>query len=145
MLQTSLTISGDLTPLPAFTPPPSPTLAPDFTVTYKNIDSCKGNAFVRFTVVNTGSAGFRSAYIKVTNLKNNEVTQQAVNAFDLTVGCVVAQNIAPLGIGQTGYLQSDVFQKSSPKGQKMQAVFQLCTEQNLKGSCVTQTLQFVAK
>lgn len=145
VLQDGLAISGDLTPLPAFTPPASPTLAPNFTVTYKNVDSCKGNFFVRFIVVNTGSSQFRSAYVKVTNLKNNEVTEQVVNAFDLTVGCIVAQNIAPLKLGQTGYLQSDLFQKGTPKGQKMRATFQLCVEQNLKGACVTQTLSFVAK
>jgi len=145
VLQTNLTISGDLTPLPAFTPLPSPTLAPSFTVKYRTTDTCNGFSFVRFTIVNTGDAAFRSAYIKVTNLKNNEVTQQSVNAFDLTSGCILMDNIAPLGIGQTGYLQSDVFKKGSVKGQKMSAVFQLCTDQDLKGSCATQTLQFVSK
>lgn len=145
VLQTSVTISGDLAPLPAFTAPPSPTLAPNFTIKYKNIDKCGANFFTRFIVVNTGSVGFRSAYVKVTNLKNNEVTEQSVLAFDLTVGCVVAQNITPLGVGQTGYLQSAVFQKVNPKGQKMRAVFQLCTEQFLKGACVNQVLEFVAK
>ena len=143
--ETSLDISGDLTPLPAFTPPPSPTLAPNFTITYKNTDKCKGNAYVRFIVVNTGSIGFRSAYIRVTNLKTQEVAEQVVNAFDIMTGCIIAQNIAPLGIGQTGNLQSPVFQKGNPQGQKMQAAFQLCTEQNLKGACVTQSLQFTAK
>jgi len=144
MLLTSLTTSADVTPLPAFTPLASPTLAPDFTVTFKNYDTCKGNVFTRFIIVNTGSVQFRSAYVKVTNLKNGEVTEQSVNAFDLTVGCVVAQNIAPLTPGKTGYLQSDLFQKN-PKGQKMSAVFQLCTEQGLKGSCVTRTLTFTGK
>ena len=143
--QNDLSIDGNLTPLPAFSPPPSPTLAPGFTITYKNIDKCKGNAYVRFIVVNTGSIGFRSAYIRVTNLKNQEVAEQVVNAFDIMTGCIVAQNIAPLSIGQTGNLQSPVFQKGNPQGQKMQAAFQLCTEQNLKGICVSQSLQFTAK
>jgi hypothetical protein len=138
MLQNNLTISGNITPLPAYTPPPSPTLAPNFTIEFKNYDNCKG-VFARFIVVNTGNFGFRSAYVKVTNLKNKEVTEQAVNAFDLTVGCIVAQNIAPLGPGKTGYLQSDRFNKD-PRGQKLRAVFQLCTEQGLKGVCITKTL-----
>jgi hypothetical protein len=143
MLQNNLTISGNITPLPAYTPPPSPTLAPNFTVEFKNYDNCRG-VFTRFIVVNTGNLGFRSAYVKVTNLKNKEVTEHVVSAFDLTLGCIVAQNIAPLGPGKTGYLQSDVFNKD-PKGQKMVAVFQLCTEQGLKGACVTQTLEFSGK
>lgn len=143
ILENSLKVSGDLTALPAFTPRATPTLAPNFTVKYKNFDNCKG-VFLRFIIVNTGGFGFRSAYVKVTNLKNNEVTEQVVNAFDLTTGCIVAQNIAPLGPGATGYLQSDLFKKD-PKGQKMRAVFQVCTEQNLKGACATTTLDFVAK
>lgn len=145
VLQTSLAISGNLTPLPAFTPRASPTLAPNFTVKYKNMDSCKTKPFIRFIIENTGSVGFRSAYVKVTNLRNGDATERSVNAFDLTVGCVVAQNIAPLKVGQTGFLDSELFKKSSPKGQKMRAVFQLCTEQFLKGACVTQVLEFNAK
>jgi hypothetical protein len=145
MLQTSLTVSGNLTPLPAFTPPPSPTLALNFTVSYKGVDSCHGFPFVRFIVVNTGGVKLNSAYVKVTNLKTKESTEQSVNNFGLTAGCDFINDITPLGMGQTGYLQSDVFKKGSPKGQKLSAVFQVCTEQNLKGLCMTQTLQVIAK
>jgi len=140
----NITTTADLSALPAYTPLPSPTASPSFTIQYKNMDKCKSNLFTRFVVVNTGSVPFRSAYVKVTNTKSNEVTQQAVNAFDMTVGCIVAKNIAPLGPGQTGYLQSELFQKN-PSGQKMHAVIQVCTEQALKGVCVTQTLDFIAK
>lgn len=147
VLENGLAISGDVTPLPAFTPPPSPTSAPNFSVKYKNLDTCeKGPAryFVRFTITNIGDLPFRSAYIKVTNLKNGESTEQSVNAFDLTTGCIIAQNISPLGPGKTGYLQSEVFRKPLG-GQKMKAIFQLCTEQGLKGACVTDSLEFFAK
>lgn len=144
LLYANLKVSGDVTPLPAFTPRPSPTLAPNFTVKYKNIDSCRTKPFTRFTVTNTGSSGFRSAYVKVTNLKNNEVAEQSVNAFDLTDGCIVAKNIAPLTAGAEGYLQSAPF-KQNPRGQKMRAVFQLCTEQFMKGACATQVIEFIAK
>jgi hypothetical protein len=145
ILQTSLTISGNLTPLPAFTPLPSPTLTIDFTVKYKGIDSCHGFPFVRFIVVNTGGVNLGSAYIKATNLKTNESTEQSVNNFGLTAGCDFINDITHLAMGQTGYLQSEVFKKGLPKGQKMRAVFELCTEQNMKGACITQTLQFIAK
>lgn len=144
VLESSLTITGDVTPLPAYTPPPSPTLAPNFTVKYKNTDTCKGDVYVRFIITNTGSSNFRSAYLRVTNLRTGEVAEQSVNAFDLMTGCIIAQNIAPLTVGSTGYLQSPEFKKS-PKGQKMRAAFQLCTEQFLKGSCATQSLEFTAK
>jgi hypothetical protein len=133
------TIEGDTSALPAYTPPPSPTPAPDFTVEFKNFDACKGT-FARFIVVNTGGYPFRSAYVKVTDTKTSEVTENSVNAFDLTVGCIVAQNISPLASGATGYLQSDHFKKD-PKGHKLLAVIMLCTEQGLAGVCVTKTLE----
>lgn len=141
LLESNITVSGDITPLPAYTPLPSPTAAPDFTVTFKNYDTCSGDPFVRFVIVNTGNFAFRSAYVKVTIIQKNVSTEITFNAFDLTVGCVIAQNIAPLKPGGTGYLQSDRFSKD-PKGQKLHAIFMLCTDQNLKGACITKTLDF---
>lgn len=145
VLENTLTITGDVTPLPAFTPQVSPTLPPSFTVKYKAVDNCHGKTFARFEVVNTGTIQFRSAYIKATNRKNGEVVQHAVNAFDLNDGCDIQINIAPLTPGKTGYLETEVFSKASIKGQKILAVFQLCSEQGLKGSCATFSLEFVAK
>jgi hypothetical protein len=132
-------IEGDTSLLPKFTPPPSPTPSPDFDVTFKNFDTCK-RIFARFIVVNTGGFQFRSAYVKVTDQRTGEVTEQAVLAFDLTVGCVVAKNISPLTPGSTGYLQSVPFKKD-PRGHKLHAVFMLCTEQGLGGTCMTKTLE----
>jgi len=143
ILENNVTVSGDLTPLPAFTPPPTPTPSPDFTVKFKKFDDCKG-PFAVFEVVNTGGFQFRSAYVRVTNLRTGDKEENSLNAFDLVVGCVVAQNIVPLKPGGTGYLQSDKFRKS-PGGDKLRAVFHLCTEQNLKGACVDKSLDFSRK
>jgi hypothetical protein len=78
---------------------------------------------------------FRSAYIKVINLKTNDSTEKAVDAFDLTTGCIIAKNIAPLEAGATGYLSSEAFLKD-PRGNKMKAIIQVCTEKSSKGVCV---------
>jgi hypothetical protein len=145
ILESNVTVSGNLTPLPAFTPPATPTPAPDFTVTFKRFDACNGNPFAVFEVVNTGGFQFRSAYLRVTNLRTGEVTENSLNAFDVVVACVVAQNIAPLKPGGTGYLQSDKFKKIPGGGDKMRASFHLCTEQNLKGACTDKSLDFVKK
>jgi hypothetical protein len=145
VLQTNLTVTGNLTPLPAFTPPPSPTSAPGVIIQYKNVDTCKGNSYVRFTIKNIGSTQFRSAYVSVTNLKTKEKVEQTIDNFGQWVGCVLAQSISPLGVGQSGFIDSEIFQRGTPKGQKMQASFQVCVEQNLKGACVTQSLSFIAK
>jgi hypothetical protein len=136
---TNAKIEGDTSSLPKFTPPPSPTPNPDFDVTFKNFDNCKG-VFARFIVVNTGGFQFRSAYVKVTDQRTGEVTEQAVLAFDLTTGCVVARNISPLTPGSTGYLQSAPFKKD-PHGHKLYGIFMLCTEQGLGGTCITKAIE----
>lgn len=139
LLGQNIKISGELSALPKITPPPSPTAAPYFSAALKKFDSCKGNDFVSFTVENTGSVAFRSAYIKVIDQKANKSVEQALNAFDLYAGCVLAKNIAPLEPGGTGYLSSPPFLWAVNKD-KLRAVLMLCTEKDLKGTCVTQTI-----
>jgi hypothetical protein len=139
LLAQNITITGDIAALPKFTPRPSPTAAPYFKVAFKKLDKCKGEDFALFTLENTGSVPFRSAYIKVTDQRVNRSVEQAVSAFDLYVGCVLAKNIAPLDPGGTGYLTSPPF-KWSVSGHKVRAVIMLCTEKALKGTCVTQSI-----
>jgi hypothetical protein len=139
LLAQNIAISGDTSALPKFTPQPSPTAAPYFKLTFKKFDTCKGEDFALFTVENTGSVAFRSAYIKVTDQKVNKSVEQALNAFDLPNGCILAKNIAPLEPGATGYVQSPPF-KWEARGNKLRATIMVCTDKNLKGTCVTQTL-----
>jgi hypothetical protein len=139
LLAQNITISGETTALPKFTPPPSPTAAPYFEVKFKKFDTCHGNDFAVFIVENVGSVPFRSAYIKVINQKINKSVEQGLGAFDLRVGCVLAKNIAPLDPGKTGYVVSPEFNWNG-HGEKLRAVIMACTEKNLKGTCVTQTI-----
>lgn len=140
LLAQNITISGDTEALQKFTPQPSPTAAPYFNVSFKRFDTCKAQDFVLFTVENAGSVPFRSAYIRVTDQKVNKSVEQALEAFDLPAGCVLAKNIAPLDPGATGYVQSPPFSWGGASGHKLQAVIMLCTEKSLKGTCVTQSL-----
>ena len=139
ILVNNVKLAGDTSILPQYTPLASPTASPNFTATFKKFDDCKGDVFVLFDVVNTGSVPFRSAYIKVTNLRTGESAEQAVSAFDLWVGCMIAKNIAPLDAGGSGWLASNLF-LHDPRGNKMRAVIQACTEKALKGVCVTTTI-----
>lgn len=140
ILANNVKLAGDTSNLPQYTPLPSPTSAPNFVATFKKFDDCKGDVFALFDVVNTGSVPFRSAYIKVTNLRTGESTEQVVNAFDLWVGCIIAKNVAPLDVGGSGWLASKTF-LHDPRGNKMRAIIQACTEKALKGICITTTIQ----
>jgi hypothetical protein len=139
LLANNVTIVGDTSTLPKFTPQPSPTAAPYFSVTFKKLNTCEGQDYALFVVVNEGSVPFRSVYIKVTDQKVGQSVEQVLNAFDLRVGCVLAKNIAPLNAGETGYVASPEF-KWKVAGHKLRAVIQACTEKSLKGTCVIQSL-----
>ncbi len=139
LLAQNIRITGDTAALPKFTPLPSPTAAPYFNVSFKKFDSCKGQDFALFIVENVGSVPFRSAYIKVIDQKVNKSVEQALNAFDQFAGCVLAKNIAPLNSGATGYVSSPRFDWTVNRD-KLRAVLMLCTEKDLKGTCVTQTI-----
>jgi hypothetical protein len=139
VLAQNIDIGGETTALPKFTPPPSPTSMPYFKLSFKKFDTCEGSDYALFVVENVGSVPFRSAYIKVTNQKSGKSVEQGANAFDLKVGCVLAKNIAPLDPGGTGYLYSPPF-KWSGHGGKLRAVIMICTEKNLKGTCVSQSM-----
>jgi len=141
LLANNVTITGDTEILPKFTPLPSPTAAPYFNVSFKKFDTCKGDDFAVFIVENTGSVAFRSVYIRVTDSKANQTVEHVVNAFDLWTGCIIAQNVAPLNGGATAYTRSPSF-KWDARGHELVAVFQLCTEKDLKGTCVIRTLEF---
>ena len=140
LLAKNITVTGDTSTLPKFTPQPSPTLMPDFTATFKKFEPCNGEEYAIFVVVNTGSVPFKSAYIKITNPKLNKSVEQALGAFDLHVGCVLAKDIWPLNPGGTGYVNSPVitFPRS---GNKLLVVIMLCTEKGLKGTCPIQNIE----
>lgn len=139
LLAQNIRITGDTQLLPKLTPLPSPTAAPYFEISFRKFDICENRNYVVFDIENLGSFPFRSVYIRVTNGKTGESVEQAYNAFDLRVKCVLAKNIAPLEVGKSGYVYSPQF-KWSGHGEKLRATIMACTEKNLKGSCVTQSV-----
>lgn len=139
LMAQNIKISGETVALPQFTPLPSPTAMPYFELSFKKFDICEGVNYALFTVENVGSLPFRSVYIKVINQKADKWVEQAFNAFDLKVKCVLAKNIAPLDPGGTGYVYSPPF-KWSGTGENLRAIIMACTEKSLKGTCITQTV-----
>jgi hypothetical protein len=140
LLAQNITINGDTSALPKFTPLPSPTAAPYFNVSFRKFDTCEGEDFALFNVENAGSIPFRSYYIRVTDQKAGKTVEQVLNAFDLRVRCVLAKNIAPLNPGEAGYVYSPQFTWNATSN-KLTAVIMICTEKDLKGTCVTRTVE----
>ena len=140
LLAQNITINGDTSALPKFTPLPSPTAAPYFNVSFRKFDTCEGENFALFDVENVGSVPFRSYYIRVNDQKVGKSVEQVLNAFDLRVRCILARNIAPLNPGEAGYVYSPQF-KWNATSNKLSSVIMICTEKDLKGICVTRTVE----
>lgn len=140
LLANNIVVSGDTSVLPQFTPLPSPTAAPYFEVSFKKFETCKDKYFALFTVENVGSIPFRSFYVRVTDSKVDKSVEQVINAFDLWSGCVIAKEVAPLNTGGTGFVYTPYFSWNA-RANKLQAVIMLCTEKDLKGTCVTRILE----
>ena len=134
------TVTGDVSLLPIFTPPPTPTPPPDFSVEYSYLESCVGWD-PGFKVTNTGGVTFKSYYVKVRDTVTNEVQDEYGNNFDRRTGCTVSEAIPSLPQGKTGWIYANSF-VANPTGHLMKAEIKLCTEINQAGVCINKSLDF---
>ena len=134
------TITGDVSKLPIFTPPPTPTPAPNYKVEYSYLESCIGWD-PAFKVTNTGGVTFKSYYVSVLDTVTNVTQTYQANNFDKRNGCVSAELIPTLPTGATGWIYDNSF-VVNPTGHLMKAEIKVCTEINLAGFCVTKSLEF---
>ncbi|MEJ5223569.1 MAG: hypothetical protein WHV44_03865 [Anaerolineales bacterium] len=133
-------VAGDVAQLPVFTPPPTPTPPPDFSVAYDYLESCVGWD-PAFKVTNTGGVTFKSYYVKVRDTVTNEMQDEYGNNFDKRAGCAIAESIPALTQSKTGWVYANSF-VSNPTGHLMKAEVKLCTEINQAGMCVSKSLEF---
>ncbi len=134
------TIVGNTTFLPVYTPPPTPTAAPDFEVKYSNMDSCVG-WWVEFTIKNVGAMPFESISMTVKDTVTSVSLSSVYNEFTNIKGCVSSTSIDSLEPGDSTVVSSPAF-SYNPDGNKMKATINLCTGDGLTGICVSQTISF---
>ncbi len=137
-----VTVSGDTSNVPVFTPPPTPTPSLGFTLSYSYMEAgCPFGFAPGFQVVNTGSVTFKSGKIKAEDTVQNETVENSTDVFDKRSGCVgVDTSIPDLDPGDTGYIYGNSF--SDPFGHEMQVTVTLCTGPGQTGQCVSKTLNF---
>ncbi len=133
-------VTGDVSQLPIFTPPPTPTPPPDFSVEYSYLESCVGWD-PGFKVTNAGGVTFKSYFVRVRDTVTNEMHEAYGNNFDRRNGCAIAEAIPTLTQGKTGWIYANTF-VSNPTGHLMKADVRLCTEINQAGVCVNKSLEF---
>lgn len=138
------TLTGNTSVLPVFTPPPTPTPtpSPDFRALYKGKDFCTGTGWwVEVELQNTGTVAFKSISLVVRDTVTDVVLSLESNGFTNNDGCLTSNTRDELGPGITRIVSSRPF-SYDPTGNRIRATITLCSERDLKGTCISDVIQF---
>ncbi|MEW6284961.1 MAG: hypothetical protein AB1509_01925 [Chloroflexota bacterium] len=136
------TLVGNIQALPVFTPPPTPTPAPDFAAEYTGLEACTGSGWwVEFKLQNTGGIVFRSISMSVQDTDAKITLSLSDNNFTNRNGCTDIDAKKALGLGEKLTVSSPVF-NYDPGGHKFRATLTLCSEDGVNGMCVTHNIEF---
>lgn len=146
-------LTGDLETLPVFTPQPTPLPTstptplpvPYFTAVYSGLTACGTGWAANFTITNTGN--LKEESIRINNTitgdptvythTSNYFTQWSAGAEYLKQSDLTAREVAVVSTCNPGNFTSD------PTGKKIFAEITICTLDDLKGVCTTQTLEYL--
>jgi hypothetical protein len=133
-------VSGNWEAVPVLTPPPTPTASGAFVVDYSNTQACSSPAYwwLNFKVTNTGSVPWKSVLVKITDQNTGEFHQAVYNDFLRWGVCAVLQSAEDLEPGETGY--SGYSFNQNPMGHTVTATIQVCTQEDLLGTCLENTI-----
>ena len=136
------TTSGDTAPLPIYTPGPTPKPDPNFSVGFREVETCGGVWQIEFEIYNNGAYPLNSVstYVQDTDTNANS-GNSSLNKFTRKTGCVEDSTMDVLDPGATGYTVS-LDLSNNPSGHLVFASVTLCTKDNLNGSCRTRELYF---
>lgn len=140
------TITGNITFLPVYTPPPTPTPtftptpSPDFEAAYTSLDSCVG-WWVEIRLQNTGSIPFKSMGITLKDTDTDVVLANFTDGFTNIDGCLSTKTRDTLAPGKTHVISAPAF-NYDPSGHKIRATIILCSDIGQSGTCVTKTVNF---
>jgi hypothetical protein len=140
------TVEGDTAGLTIYTPPPTPTPAAGFTVTYSYLVTCAGGNYAfRFQLTNIGTNTWQSYRVNVTDASTAESRSHQSNVFtDSPPGCIPGIPLLDLTPGESGGAGNWVTGRFDydPTGHNITATFRLCTEDWLGGTCAERSITF---
>jgi uncharacterized protein YraI len=131
-----VTVQGDVSTLPVATPPPTPTPAVVYSISYLGIEPCTGYSLA-FKVINTGAKPLQSYSIMATDQSSGNVETTDSNVFTERVSCKLQEERALLDPGQSGYIYGNDF-SYDPKGHSFLVYLTICSNNDLEGECVSQ-------
>jgi len=134
--------TGDTEPLPVYTPGPTPNTVPEFTVEFRELETCNGAWRVEFTVENTGPVTLESISVHVLDTITDEQTGLSeMNSFMAAGGCDLAADEDLLFPGETGFTISFDLSED-PTDHYSFATITACTQENLAGNCFVSEFAF---
>lgn len=134
------TVLGNTSIIPIFTPPPSPTPAPSFELSYAGMDSCVG-WWAELRIKNTGPVTFKSFSLTIKDRALNVTLSSSGNGFTDMDGCLSSGITSELAPGDVYILSSPIF-INNIVNHNMRATLTLCTQNGQGGTCVSQTIDF---
>ena len=133
-------LSGNVSALPIFTPPPTPTPAPAFKASYNGLETCTG-WWADFRLENTGGVSFRSVSITLRDTATATVLSTSADGFTDNDGCLGASTRDILNPGDSRVVSAPAF-AYNPSGHRIVAVITVCTNKGISGMCVTEEFDF---
>lgn len=143
---------GDLSALPMFTPPPTPTASntpsptatgtafPSFVVTYSGLDTCSGNWWLDLKIRNNGLLAFKSVDVVVRDMTTGITLEDLANGFKDDDGCSKTTTKDLLSPGDTFIVSAPAF-AYDPTGHKIKINITLCSNQGQQGTCIKQNFE----
>jgi hypothetical protein len=138
------TVAGNTSGLPVFSPPPTPTPAQNFTVSFVDNTNCGSQYAFQFQVNNTGGITWESINIIITNNTADTTTTHTLDSFRAYEGCPLQSDQLNLEPGEGG-LVSNINPGQlnyDPSGDHFTATFKLCSQNGLAGTCLEKTITF---
>lgn len=129
-------IQGTVTGLPVATPPPTPTPALKYSLSFLQIEPCTGWSLA-FKVINTGSKTLQSYTVVATDQTTNHIETTALNDFSERVNCGIPIELGSVDPGLSGYIYANAF-NSDPKGHSLLVYVTICSNNDMAGECESQ-------
>ncbi len=138
------TVTGNFIALPVFTPPPTPTFTPtplpNIKISYSGKDTCVG-WWVEIGIKNKSDVRFESIALTVKDIVTNISLATDANNFTNVDGCLTTNVNDHMNPGTTHIVSSPAF-AYDPTGHKLIATVTVCSEEKLKGICVSEQITF---
>ena len=147
------TISGNISNLPVYTPPPTPTasltptptltptLTPSFNASLSDMDSCSGRWWVDIKVINTGAVSFKSNSITVRDKGTDTTMTDMSDGFRDIDGCLPSTVVDIIYPGDTYLFSAPAFPHNLAE-HDLVVTLTLCSGTGQKGICATKKFEF---